>query len=228
MTQRTRRNLSDPHIKKIVKAQTNTQLRNRKIKPKMERNLGATMLKSFLFLGVIGCGIALIVYPNWENFANNWESFIPETTVEQHHSGLTKHPVPQEETHIAAIPPLQEQLSVTDAQTDATKPESLQPVTRRIQVEVLNGCGVPGLADKLTNYLRKHDIDVVSTGNYANFDILTTKILDRSDHHQRSTEVAKLLNLPSERILLRKDENLQLDATIVIGADYKTLKPFIK
>jgi len=226
LTQRTRRNLSDPRIKKIIKAQT-SQHGNRKINPKRERNVGVSILVAFLFIGLIGSGIALIVYPNWDNLAETWSNFVSEKTVEQPQNEISQQPS-QVETQLAATPPVQEHLSATPAKSDTMKPEPLQPVTRRIQVEVLNGCGVRGIADKLTNYLRKNDIDVVSTGNYANFDILTTKILDRSDHHQRSTKVAKLLKLPSERILLRKDESLQLDATIVIGADYKSLKPFTK
>jgi len=227
LTQRTRRNLSDPRIKKIIKAQT-SQHGNRKINPKRERNAGVSILKAFLFIGLIGGGIALIVYPNWDHLAETWSNFASETPVEQPQTGLSQPPPSQAEPQLAATPPVQERLSATPAKSDTIKPEPLQPVTRRIQVEVLNGCGVRGLADKLTNYLRKNDIDVVSTGNYSNFDILTTKILDRSDHHQRSREIAKLLKLPVERILLRKDESLQLDATIVIGADYKSLKPFTK
>ncbi|MCB0300284.1 MAG: LytR C-terminal domain-containing protein, partial [Calditrichaeota bacterium] len=103
--------------------------------------------------------------------------------------------------------------------------QSPQPVERGIQVEVLNGCGVSGLADRITKFLRKQDIDVVSTGNFDNFDVLTTRILDRSDNHERAEKVAEALGLSKDRILLRKDVNLQLDVTIVLGADYKSLEP---
>ena len=42
-----------------------------------------------------------------------------------------------------------------------TKPQNVQQL---IQVEVLNGCGVAGIGDGLTDVLRAKGIDVVKTG----------------------------------------------------------------
>jgi hypothetical protein len=36
-----------------------------------------------------------------------------------------------------------------------------------IQLNVLNGCGVTGVADRFTDYLRAHNFDVVELGNYT-------------------------------------------------------------
>jgi len=38
--------------------------------------------------------------------------------------------------------------------------------------------------------------------------------------------VARLIGLSEKRIQLQKNMHLQLDATIVLGRDYKTFKPF--
>ncbi len=50
-------------------------------------------------------------------------------------------------------------------QTEKQKASSI------VQLEVLNGCGTSGIADKFTDYLRKQNFDVVQIGNYISFDI---------------------------------------------------------
>lgn len=57
------------------------------------------------------------------------------------------------------------------------KPQNVQQL---IQVEVLNGCGVAGIGDGLTDVLRSKGIDVVKTGNYRSFDVDNTFIVDRA------------------------------------------------
>ncbi|MCB0296826.1 MAG: LytR C-terminal domain-containing protein, partial [Calditrichaeota bacterium] len=111
------------------------------------------------------------------------------------------------------------------SQDSATVPVP-RTVARRIQVEVLNGCGVDGLAEQITNYLREKNIDVVSRGNYTHFDVPLTTVLDRVDNRERSLQIINVLGLPEKQLQLQKDSNLQLDATIVLGADYKKLIPF--
>ena len=41
-----------------------------------------------------------------------------------------------------------------------------KPAADIIQMEVLNGCGVDGVAQKFTDYLRKDNFDVVNVSNY--------------------------------------------------------------
>ncbi|HQV31988.1 MAG TPA: LytR C-terminal domain-containing protein [Calditrichia bacterium] len=133
--------------------------------------------------------------------------------------------------------PAQQEVPPTPAQSSNPgegSPESTPEVipaeepgeARRIQVEVLNGCGVSGIADRFTRYLRDQNIDVVSKGNYITFDLRQSRILDRVGNYDRALEVATVLKLPRERIEVKKDDNLQLDATIILGADYKQLAPF--
>ena len=64
-------------------------------------------------------------------------------------------------------------LSSGDDTTEA-KPSKI------IQLEVLNGCGIGGVADKITSYLRQNNFDVVQVGNYTSFDIDNTLVVDRT------------------------------------------------
>lgn len=185
------------------------------------------MLKVLLFLGLVAAGLAVIIYPSRTELNSAWDDAFSDRSAA---SGQ----VPAAAADDAVVPQRAEvQRGIPESQPGGTTAaefpaeQTPQPMTGRIQVEILNGCGVPGLADRLMMYLRERDIDVVATGNYVNFDVLTTKILDRSDNRERAVKVAELIGLPTAHILLRKNKNLQLDATIVLGKDYKSLK-FVK
>jgi hypothetical protein len=97
--------------------------------------------------------------------------------------------------------------------------------TEMIQVEVLNGCGVSGLADIFKDFLRKKNIDVVSSGNYTNFDVEQTIIIDRIGNKKKAEFVAELLGVARSRIITRINKDYFLDVSIVLGRDYLTLKP---
>ena len=49
--------------------------------------------------------------------------------------------------------------------------QNAQLISDIIQVEVLNGCGVSGIANAYTSVLRKNGFDVVEPGNFEHFDI---------------------------------------------------------
>ncbi len=98
------------------------------------------------------------------------------------------------------------------------KPQNVQQL---IQVEVLNGCGVTGIGDGLTDVLRSKGIDVVKTGNYRSFDVDNTFIVDRTGKIETAERVADSLNLDKRFIITEKNKSLFLDLTIVIGKDYK-------
>jgi len=107
-------------------------------------------------------------------------------------------------------------LSFDDNKT--IKPQNVQQL---IQVEVLNGCGVTGIGDGLTDVLRAKGIDVVKTGNYRSFDIENTFIIDRLGKIETANRVADSLNLDKRFIITEINKSYFLDLTIVIGKDYK-------
>lgn len=93
-----------------------------------------------------------------------------------------------------------------------------------IQVEVLNGCGVPGLATIFTSKLRDNGFDVVESGNFDTFDIKETLVIDRSGILENAKKVAKALGISEKNVIQELAPSYFLDATIVIGSDYKQLK----
>ncbi len=97
-----------------------------------------------------------------------------------------------------------------------------------IQVEVLNGCGVNGVADTFTDYLRKNKFDVVNTDNYKSFNELNTMVIDRIGNMANAKKVAESLGVPEGSYFEQINNNYFVDVTVIIGKDYHKLKPIKK
>lgn len=95
-----------------------------------------------------------------------------------------------------------------------------------IQVEVLNACGAPGVADVFTDHLRKSKIDVVQIGNYRSFDVDNTVIINRSSNRNKANFTAELIGIDRDKIIDQINKNYFLDVTVIIGKDFSQLKPF--
>jgi hypothetical protein len=105
----------------------------------------------------------------------------------------------------------------------AGNPEEWRLIAQAIQVEVRNGCGVPGVATKFTERLRRFGFDVVESGNFDTFDIPKTLVIDRSGNLEHARRVATALGLAPEQVIQEISPDFFLDATVVIGADFPSL-----
>jgi len=97
------------------------------------------------------------------------------------------------------------------------------PIQSNIQVEVLNGCGIAGIASKFAKFLRKQGVDVVKTGNYKSMKVRKTQIIDRIGNKEFSNEVGEILSVNEKYIYTQLNKKLLVDATIIIGKDYNKL-----
>jgi hypothetical protein len=95
-----------------------------------------------------------------------------------------------------------------------------------IQVEVRNGCGVPGVAGTFTEFLRRRHFDVVASGNWRRFDEPYTRVIDRVGNREAALRVARVLGLDESRVTEELDPRFFVDATIVIGHDFSMLPPY--
>ena len=96
----------------------------------------------------------------------------------------------------------------------------------KIKVEILNGCGSKGIADKYTNLFRKKGFDVIYSGNANNFNYDHTHTILRDGEIDYAIEIAKILEINPERIYEKLDPLRDCDATIIIGKDFEDLKSF--
>jgi len=94
-----------------------------------------------------------------------------------------------------------------------------------IQVDVLNGCGVSGVATQFTTYLRARGFDVVEMRNYKKFDVPHSLVIDRTGVKEHARRVAYALGIPPENVVRQINEDYFVEVTVVIGKDYGSLKP---
>lgn len=94
-----------------------------------------------------------------------------------------------------------------------------------IQVDVLNGCGVAGVATVFTSYLRARGFDVVEMRNYKKFDVPESLIIDRTGVSGHAERVAYALGISKANIVRQINEDYFVDVTVVIGRDHVSLKP---
>lgn len=104
--------------------------------------------------------------------------------------------------------------------------DSTELVGAIIQVEVRNGAGIDHLAAETTHYLRRRGFDVVGVGNYRTFQQERSVVIDRVGDMEAARKVAEALGLPPDRVRQEIRRQYYLDASVIIGHDYRQLRPF--
>ncbi|MCK4773122.1 MAG: LytR C-terminal domain-containing protein [Candidatus Latescibacteria bacterium] len=94
----------------------------------------------------------------------------------------------------------------------------------RPQVEVLNGCGVSGIAARAHEYLRRLGFDVVNVENAPAFDYEKTLVIDRGGDEGIARRVARFLG--TDNVIRQVRPELMLQVTVILGKDYRSLKPY--
>ena len=102
--------------------------------------------------------------------------------------------------------------------------ENVRENKKPVQLEVLNGCGVNGVADNFTDYLRAANFDVVNIGNYRSFEVDFSLVIDRTGNIKNAFEISSKLGIEKNNIIQQVNKEYFLDVTLVIGKDYKRLK----
>jgi hypothetical protein len=93
-----------------------------------------------------------------------------------------------------------------------------------IQVDLLNGCGVPGAATVVRDYLRARGYDVVEMRNYKSFDVEESLVVDRTGENQAAEKIAYALGINKARIVRQINPDYYVDVSVIIGKDYKSMK----
>ena len=95
-----------------------------------------------------------------------------------------------------------------------------------VEIEILNGCGEPGLAAKFSNFLRQNRFDVVRSENADHFDYDKTILIQRSENISGLKLVADALGFNMEntdQVITSVDPNLDVDLTLIIGKDFQSI-----
>ncbi|MDE2887480.1 MAG: LytR C-terminal domain-containing protein [Gemmatimonadota bacterium] len=108
-----------------------------------------------------------------------------------------------------------------------SKPESLakpDPETiQGIRIEVLNGCGVAGVAEKVGRYLREAGFDVMTWKNADSFNYPETIVIDRTGNLENARIVAGAMGLRTHIQQIVHDPYRIEQVAVIIGRDYDRL-----
>jgi len=121
--------------------------------------------------------------------------------------------------------------SERDVAIAATPPSDVaaaQPA-RSIRLQVLNGCGVKGLAKVVSPALRAKGFDVRETRNAGSFRYTQSLVMDRVGRPELAQAVADSLGIDRSRVTTEIARNLvDIDVTVIVGADYQSLRLGLK
>lgn len=150
------------------------------------------------------------------------------------------HFIPQEEQSITEVleteadpaeveePPILIARGIQQTEPESReKPSPTAPLPKDVKVQVLNGCGVRGIAARIRGVLRERGFDVMSFGNAKRQNYAESQIIIRSRGvfgDQAADILAESLGITPDQISRVEDASLvDINLTVVIGSDYTQL-----
>lgn len=107
--------------------------------------------------------------------------------------------------------------AVISPEEEVTAAEVPSPV----KIEILNGCGEKGIANKAADYLRKKGYDVRDFRNASKTYKYTT-LIARVNDKTKAEKLAADIELPLEMVKIELDTSLvDIDVSLIIGKDHK-------
>jgi polyisoprenyl-teichoic acid--peptidoglycan teichoic acid transferase len=92
---------------------------------------------------------------------------------------------------------------------------------KRLRVEILNGCGVPGIGEKVASSIDLSKYQVVNSGNAESFDHPETQIIVYSNSKSSLAAANELRNGLEVGTVVTQPQSQDLtDMTIIVGKDY--------
>ena len=85
------------------------------------------------------------------------------------------------------------------------------------KVAVLNGSGIPGVAEKVAETLKQQGYEVTVVENADSFDHKSTEVIGHTETGESSYRIAAILNGVVKQ---EKDPNAKADVTVIVGSDY--------
>ncbi|RKY50473.1 MAG: hypothetical protein DRP86_03465 [Candidatus Neomarinimicrobiota bacterium] len=95
-----------------------------------------------------------------------------------------------------------------------------------LRVEVLNGCGVSGLAARTKLLLTRKGVDVISTGNAPHHNYQRTRIYIHGDNFEKAKKIQEMMGITTDPLIDEFSSDVPCDMTIILGHDYMELSIF--
>lgn len=174
-------------------------------------------LNLLLFLMVVQIVLTIILLIKLPDATEHQSPVVVENEA-QERSGSVLNDLPSRQEQNVPVE-VSEPTSVS-GETDAPNdPVAIEPV----RVQVLNGCGVRGLAAKIEGQLERNGYDVCDVGN-ADREYRNSLVIIRSDDPTDAQAVAALLGITASNIQpLTGLPMADFNVTVIIGKDYQRL-----
>lgn len=98
------------------------------------------------------------------------------------------------------------------------------PPLNNIHVEVLNGCGINGVAGRVGQHLRSLGFDVMAIDNAEAFTYPESIVVDRAGKPEYARHVAVALGIENTIQQINPDLFRLEEVTVIVGRDYRRLK----
>ena len=154
---------------------------------------------------------------------------------------LSFQPTPEHRTRVGTAIQRESEIKPADSLQRPTVEDNIseaieqEPITRSqsldqpIRLQVLNGCGVKGLAKIVSPALRAYGFDVRETRNAGSFRYTHSMVLDRIGSLETALAIADSLGIDPSLVKTEIARNLaDIDVTLIVGADYQNLRLNIK
>lgn len=99
------------------------------------------------------------------------------------------------------------------------------PIVGPLQVQILNGCGIDGVASRFKSFLDRNGFSVEDTRNADNFNYRNTVIYAHARSITQARQIATLLEIDIDRVTQTISETGEYDIIITLGRDYRLLSP---
>jgi len=113
---------------------------------------------------------------------------------------------------------------LSDTQVEESDESFFGDVERIIQVEVLNGCGITGIAAEVGEFLHSKGFDVVKISDFESYNMPNSLVIDRVGIWDFASKVANAMG--TDAVIQQVAPELLLDVSVIIGNDYQKLSPF--
>ena len=131
----------------------------------------------------------------------------------------TAVPSEQDSTTGATVP----KTALEKAESSAAPTASVVSLSG-LRIQVLNGCGVKGLARRISPTLRSWGLDVRETKNASRPDYDHSEIIDRRGQLDAARALADSLGIKRQYVTSEFAPNLvDIDLTLIVGSDYRRL-----
>lgn len=95
----------------------------------------------------------------------------------------------------------------------------------QIHIEILNANGFTGVAARARKFLVDNGYEIIEIGNHDKI-CFNSMVYDHRGNINISKNVAEALGINKSFVFIKKDSSRDLHCTVILGLDYKDLKPF--